>query len=44
MNDTEIEYDLVEDPLNIHRSSNERTHVSQYLNIFNKEKCIIASG
>lgn len=44
MNDTEIEYDLVEGPINIDRSSNERTRVSQYLNIFNEEKCISASG
>ena len=44
MNDTEIEYDLVEGPINIDRASNERTRVSQYLNIFNEEKCSSASG
>lgn len=44
MNDIEIEYDLVEGPINIDRASNERTRVSQYLNIFNEEKCSSASG
>ena len=40
---SEIEFTLVEDPLNMHRtSSNETTLVSQIPNIINKENVIIA--
>ena len=45
MNDIEIEYALVEDPLNIRRSaSNESTLVLEYRNIFNKEKVLLHQG
>ena len=45
MNDTEIEYASVEDPLKIHRStSNETALVSEIPNIINEENVIIAPG